>query len=380
MTGKFETKVLHSVKKQEKQIKSKVTPIYQTSAFSFEDLDELEGFYQGEGNYLYSRSGNPNPDELAMAVAALECAPAGVASSSGMSAILAGVLCVAKAGDHVLAADDLYGGTYHLLKEELNDLGISTTFVSFTNPDEMKAAIQENTKLLYSESITNPLLRVENLEEVVNFAKNHGLYSMVDNTFATPYHCTPYTLGVDLVVHSATKYIGGHGDVTSGVLVGKEDLITKAKSKVVNFGANVSAFEAWLTSRGLKTLALRMKAQSSNARGLADAFCLNDNVENVYYPFNEATEGFGAMVSIKLKENIDVNQFFKALSWIKIVPTLAGVETTVSHPLTTSHRALPHDACESLGITKQVVRISVGIEHLDDIVLEFNRAIEKASI
>lgn len=380
MTKKFETKVLHSVKKQKRQINSKITPIYQTSAFSFNDLDELEGYYQGEGNYLYSRVGNPNTDELAMAVAALEGAPAGVASSSGMSAILAGVLCVAKAGDHVLAADDLYGGSYHLLKEELNDLGISTTFVSFADPQEMKSSVQENTKLLYTESITNPLLRVENLEAVVNFAKDHGLYTLVDNTFATPYHCTPYTLGVDLVVHSATKYIGGHGDVTSGVLVGTENLIAKAKSKVVNFGANVSSFEAWLTSRGLKTLALRMKAQSSNAKGLADAFCLNDHVEKVYYPFEEAAEGFGAMVSIKLKENIDINQFFKALSWIKIVPTLAGVETTVSHPLTTSHRALPHDICESLGITKQVVRISVGIEHLDDIAEEFNRAIEKAKI
>ncbi|QBP41932.1 trans-sulfuration enzyme family protein [Paenisporosarcina antarctica] len=380
MTKKFETKVLHSVKKQKGQIKSKVSPIYQTSAFAFDDLDELEGFYQGEGNYLYSRVSNPNTDELASAVAALEGAPAGVASSSGMSAILAGILCVAKTGDHVLAADDLYGGSYHLLKEELNDLGISTTFVSFSNPQEMENAIQENTKLLYTESVTNPLLRVEDLDGIVKFAKNHNLYTLVDNTFATPYHCKPYTLGVDLVVHSATKYIGGHSDITAGVLVGKENLIAKAKSKVVNFGANVSPFEAWLTSRGLKTLALRMKAQSFNAKGLAEALSLNKHVEKVYYPFEQASEGFGAMVSIVLHKNIDVNQFFKALSWVKIVPTLAGVETTVSHPLTTSHRALPQEVCESLGITKQLVRISVGIEHLDDITDEFESAIEQAKL
>lgn len=372
--------LLHSVKKEKTPIKSKITPIYQTSAFTFDNLDDLEGFYQGEGNYLYSRTGNPNTDELGQTVAAIEGAPAGVATSSGLSAILAGVLAVVKSGDHIIAADDLYGGSFHLLKEELNQLGIETTFVSFSSLQKVEELIKPNTKLLYTESITNPLLRVENLEAVVDLAKKSNLYTLVDNTFATPFHCQPYKLGVDIVIHSATKYIGGHSDVTAGVVVGREDLIALARAKVVNLGANVSPFEAWLTCRGLKTLALRMKAQSFNARKLAESFLENPNVVKVYYPFNEIEAGYGAMVSIELSKNVDLHQFFKSLSWIKIVPTLAGVETTVSHPLTTSHRALPKEASQALGITMEVVRISVGIEHADDIIRTFEEAIQRSVI
>lgn len=378
MEKKFETMLLHSVKKEKKPIKSKITPIYQTSAFTFDNLDDLEGFYQGEGNYLYSRTGNPNPDELGQAVAAIEGAPAGVATSSGLSAILAGVLAVVKSGDHIIAADDVYGGSFHLLKEELSQLGIETTFVAFSNLSKVEDSIKPNTKLLYTESITNPLLRVENLEAVIDLAKKRNLHTLVDNTFATPFHCNPYLLGVDLVIHSATKYIGGHSDVTSGVVVGREDLVGLARAKVVNLGANVSPFEAWLTCRGLKTLALRMKSQSFNARKLAEAFLGNSNVAKVYYPFNELELGYGAMVSIELAKNVDIHQFFKSLSWIKIVPTLAGVETTVSHPLTTSHRALPPEASKALGITEEVVRISVGIEHVDDIIHTFEEAIHRS--
>ncbi|WML42947.1 PLP-dependent aspartate aminotransferase family protein [Neobacillus sp. PS3-40] len=378
MGKRFETEILHGVTKKNRIITSKVTPIYQTSAFSFKDLDELEGFYHGNGRYLYSRVSNPNTDELGDAVAVLEGAPAGVATSSGLSAILAGVLAVVKSGDHIIAADDLYGGSFHMLKEELNELGIETTFVPFSDLLKVESEIKENTKLLYTESITNPLLRVENLNEVVKLAQKHLLFTLVDNTFATPYHCQPYLLGIDLVVHSATKYIGGHSDVTVGVVVGRADLIDRARSKVVNLGTNVSPFEAWLTCRGLKTLALRMKAQSYNAKKLAENLNENPSVEKVYYPLDVADNGYGAMVTIELSKKVDINQFFRSLGWVKIAPTLAGVETTVSHPLTTSHRSLPKEACEALGITQEVVRISVGIEHEEDIILQFEQAIEKS--
>lgn len=378
MKKKFETLLLHTGKKTGGPIKSKVTPIYQTSAFTFESLEELEGYYQGNGSYLYSRTGNPNPDELGNAVAVIEGAPAGIATSSGLSAILSAVLAVAKAGDHIVAAEDLYGGSFHLLKEELNGLGIEASFVSFEDLERVEKAIQPNTKLLYTESITNPLLRVENLEEVVHLAQKHGLSLIVDNTFATPFHCNPFKLGADLVVHSATKYIGGHSDVTAGVVVGKEELVAKARTKVINLGANVSPFEAWLTSRGLKTLALRMKSQSSNAKRLALALKDQPYIEKAYYPFHKGEEGYGAIVTIELAKQVNVDQFFKSLSWIKIAPTLAGVETTVSHPLKTSHRALPKEKCEALGITNQVVRISVGIEHSDDIIEAFTHAIKQS--
>jgi cystathionine beta-lyase/cystathionine gamma-synthase len=378
MSKHFETEVLHSGKKDKRNINSKVTPIYQTSAFVFRDLEELEGYYQGNSNYLYSRVANPNTDELAEAVARLEGAEDGVAASSGLSAILAGVLAVVKSGDHIVAADDLYGGSFHMLKAELNDLGIETSFVSFSDLNEVEKSIQPNTKLFYTESITNPLLRVEDLSDVVELAQKHQLTTLVDNTFATPYHCRPIAMGIDLVVHSATKYFGGHSDVTAGVLVGRKDLLEKAKAKVVNLGANVSPFEAWLTVRGIKTLALRMEKQSYNAQQLAEAFSTNPFIQKVFYPFGISENGYGAMVSIELSRNVDVDEFFRSLGWIKIAPTLAGVETTVSHPLTTSHRALPKDACEALGITKELIRISVGIEHIEDIIKGFSQAVDKA--
>lgn len=374
----FDTEVLHSGKKNKRSITSKVTPIYQTSAFVFNDLDELEGYYHGNGQYLYSRVANPNTDELAEAVARIEGAEAGVSASSGLSAILAGVLSVVKSGDHIVATDDLYGGSYQMLNAELRDFGIETTFVSFSDLTLVEKSIQPNTKLLLTESITNPFLRVEDLSSVVDLAKKYSLTTLVDNTFATPYHCKPISLGIDLVVHSATKYIGGHSDVTSGVLVGRSDLLEKAKTKIVNLGANVSPFEAWLTTRGLKTLALRMEKQSSNAAKLAEAFKENPFVKKVYYPFGVSENGFGAMVTIELDQTVDTDQFFRSLGWVKIVPTLAGVETTVSHPLTTSHRALPPEAQAALGITKEVVRISVGIENIEDIINQFTEAIKQS--
>ena len=217
---KFETMLLHQNKKQNRTIRNHTLSIYQTTAFTFNDLDELEGFYQGNGNYLYSRVGNPNTDELGETVASLEGAPAGVASSSGLSAILAGVLAVVKSGDHIVAADDVYVAGSNSIKDELNDFGIDVTIVPFADLNQVEKAIQSNTKLLYTESITNPMLRVENIEGVVALAEKYELTTLVDNTFATPYHCQPYTKGVDLVVHSATKYFGGHSDVTAGVLVG----------------------------------------------------------------------------------------------------------------------------------------------------------------
>jgi cystathionine beta-lyase/cystathionine gamma-synthase len=378
MNKHFDTEVLHTSQKGKRNITSKVTPIYQTSAFVFKDLDELEGYYHGNGQYLYSRVANPNTDELADSVARLEGSEDGVAASSGLSAILAGVLAVVKSGDHIVAADDLYGGSFHMLKAELSDLGIETSFVSFSEMDMVEKTIQPNTKLLFTESITNPLLRVEDLKTVVEIAKKHNITTLVDNTFATPYHCKPHALGVDLVVHSATKYFGGHSDVTAGVLVGKKDLIERAKTKIVNLGANVSPFEAWLTTRGIKTLALRMEKQSRNAQHLAEAFSKNPHIKKTYYPFGVSENGYGAMVTIELDRKVDVSEFFRSLGWVKIVPTLAGVETTVSHPLTTSHRALPSEVCEALGITKELVRISVGIEHVEDIINQFNRAVELA--
>lgn len=378
MEKSFETAIVHNSLINTSNIHSKTTPIYQTSAFTFQSLEALEEFYQGNIPYLYSRTGNPNTDELGQAVARLEGAPDGVATSSGLSAILAGILAVASAGDHIVAADDIYGGTHHLLKHELNELGIETTFIPFKDASTIRKAIQSNTKLLYSETVTNPFLRIENVTELVRIGKEFQLCTMVDNTFATPYLLQPFMVGVDIVAHSATKYIGGHSDVTAGVVVGTEALMAKARQKVVNLGTNLSPFEAWLTSRGLKTLALRMERQASNAQLLAESLTNHSNVKKVYYPENLSTKGNGAIVTIELGEAVDIQQFFSSLGWVKLVPTLAGVETTVSYPFGTSHRSLTLEEQESIGINQWVIRISVGIEDSADIIKQFERAIKAA--
>ncbi|MBM6618645.1 trans-sulfuration enzyme family protein [Bacillus suaedaesalsae] len=375
----FYTKNVHYSKKSKDQIHSKVTPIYQTSAFTFRSLEELEGYYEGQGNYLYSRVGNPNTDELGQGVAALEGADAGVATSSGLSAVLVSILSVAHAGDHIIANDDLYGGTFQLIAKELQEVGVEASFVSFENKQEIVAAIRPNTKVIYSESVTNPLLRVENLKQVVEIAKEYNLVSIIDNTFATPFLCKPLEVGVDLVVHSATKYIGGHSDVTAGVVVGSSALMDRVTQKVVNLGANLSPFESWLACRGLKTLSIRMERQSHNAEELAKGLDGYRGVKKVYYPTGLSPLGNGAMVSIELDSSLcDVNTFFSSLGWIKIVPTLAGIETTVSYPIATSHRALSQESLDELGITRGLVRISVGIENDQDIVSAFRQAIDQS--
>lgn len=374
----FDTKAVQITQKFSGKEVPKTKPIYQTSAFLFKDLDDLESFYQGEKDFLYTRISNPNTDELGKAVAILEEAPVGVATSSGMSAILAGILAVVKSGDHIVACEDLYGGTYQLLANELKDYGIEATFVPFQNKEEVVAAIKGNTKLLYSESITNPLLRVEDLEQMLSIAKEYGLKTMIDNTFATSYLLQPYVLGFDLVVHSATKYIGGHSDVTAGVLVGDTDLINKAKAKATNWGLNLGPFDAWLACRGIKTIGVRMERHVKNAEALAHALRTHEAVKKVYYPKFVSEKGNGAIVSIELSDEASIKAFFKNLGWIKIIATLAGVETSVSYPFGTSHRALPASLRDKLNINENVVRISVGIEDSKDIIEGFKQALDQS--
>ncbi|MET1029701.1 trans-sulfuration enzyme family protein [Domibacillus tundrae] len=373
----FNTKAVHG-EKLPKHIQSKVTPIYQTSVFSFDSLEEMEGYYNGEAPYLYTRVGNPNADELANTTARLEGAPAGVAASSGLGAIMAAVLAVAKSGDHLVAAHDVYGGTFYMLKEELARMGIDTSFVNFEDEKAIEAAIRPETVILYTESITNPFLRVENLSRMSALAQEKELVLIVDNTFATPYLVKPFELGADMVVHSATKYIGGHSDVSAGVVVGKEEYIAAARSRVVNIGLNLSPFESWLACRGAKTLGLRMERQSANAQKVSDWLSTQPNVKGVFYPKGVSEKGNGAIVTIELADHTDEAVFFRSLGWIQIVPSLAGVETTVSWPFGTSHRSLNAEEKAAVGVSEKTVRISIGIEEAEDIISELEKALNEA--
>jgi cystathionine gamma-synthase len=297
-----------------------------------------------------------------------------------MGAIMAGVLAVVKPGDHILASHEIYGGTYALLDKELSRLGIELECVNLNELTSLASHIRPNTRLFYMETITNPLLTVADMPAWIAQAKQAGLIVMIDNTFATPYLVQPLTLGADLVVHSATKYIGGHSDATSGVLVGSAELIKRAREIVVHYGASLSPFEAWITSRGLKTLALRMERQCDNARQVAAFLREHPAVARVYYP-READVYFfarkkqGAMLSFCLADESKIYDFYRNLDWIKFAPSLAGVETSVSHPVTTSHRAFSEEQRIATGITMGLVRLSVGIEAVEDIVEELDRAL-----
>ncbi|MGO0061551.1 trans-sulfuration enzyme family protein [Brevibacillus fluminis] len=380
MAERFETKTVHFHHPHLEHEKAKATPIYQTSVFSFPGLEEVEDFYAGGRNYLYTRNGNPNQVELAEAVAALEQAERGVAAASGMGAIMAGVLAVVKPGERILASHEIYGGTYALLHNELARLGIELALIDLTKSTSLDDAITPNTRLFYMESITNPLLTVADMPHWIKEAKRFGLITMIDNTFATPYLVQPARLGADLIVHSATKYIGGHSDVTAGVLTGKAEYVERAREIISTYGASLSPFEAWLGARGIKTLALRMERQCENAAAVAHFLESHPSVSRVYYPREEDVQFFhrhkrGAMVSFCLSEEEKVYDFYRRLRWITLSPSLAGVETTVSHPVTTSHRALTEEQRLSTGITQGLVRLSVGIEASEDIIDELNQAL-----
>lgn len=377
MMDSFNTKAVHG-EKVPGTMKSKITPIYQTSVFTFDSLEDMEAHYNGDGSYLYTRCGNPNSDELAAVTARLEGAPAGVAASSGLGAIMAAILAVAKNGDHIVAAHDVYGGTFYMLKEELARMGIQASFVDFEDQAAIQAAIRPETVILYTESIANPFLRVEDLSAMSTLAKKNNLVFMVDNTFATPYLVKPFELGADLVVHSATKYIGGHSDVSAGVVVGKEEYIAEAQKRVINIGLNLSPFESWLACRGAKTLGLRMERQSSNAKKIADWLSTQEKVKEVFYPKAVSEKGNGAIVTIHLADQADESAFFRSLGWIQIVPSLAGVETSVSWPFGTSHRSLTSEEKAAVGVSEKTVRISIGIEEAEDIIAQLEGALNKA--
>ncbi|GAB6934020.1 trans-sulfuration enzyme family protein [Calditerricola satsumensis] len=388
MTWRFDTRVVHFRQKGLERETPKAPPIYQTSAFAFSDLDELEAYFAGERQYLYTRFRNPNADDFARGVAALEGGEDGVAAASGMAAILAATLAVVKPGERILCPEEVYGGTYHLFTHELARLGIGVDFAPANDVDAFARAFTPETRLVFLETISNPLLRVPPLKELAALARERGAVVVVDNTFATPYLARPLEWGAHLVVHSATKFLAGHSDVTAGVVVGERHLVKRAREIIAAYGCHLNPFEAWLAARGLKTLSVRMARHCENAMRMARWLAARPAVARVYYPGLSEDDGErvrtllggrgGALVTFRLREGTDVGAFFRGLSWIKLVPTLAGVETTVAHPASTSHRALPPARRRAVGVTDEVVRLSVGLEDPADICDDLARGLAAA--
>ena len=374
-------------------IHPKITPIYQTSVFKFEDLNELELYFGEPGSrYLYSRNGNPNSDELAEAVNKLEGGGGAVATGSGMAAIFAAVLTYCTAGDHVLCAADIYGGSAALLNQELERLGISVTYVPFDNlTTNLAKYAQPRTRLLLCETISNPLLRVVDLRAAAEAAHALDLKLVVDNTFASPVLTNPLTFGADLVMHSVTKYLAGHSDVTAGAVVARtEEDAARLKQIGTLFGLTLSPMESWLAVRGLKTLRLRMNAHCYNAQAVAELLAEHPAVAEVFYPgllthaqhelaSEQGAGRFGGMVSFRLAhDSVEaVNKFIRASQRFPFAPSLAGVDSSLSYPVGTSHRALTEEQRQELGITAGLVRLSVGIEPVAELLTDLQQALDQ---
>ncbi|POB09075.1 PLP-dependent aspartate aminotransferase family protein [Sulfobacillus sp. hq2] len=363
-------------------------PIFQTAAYAFRDINEVDEVLSGQRpGYSYTRGGNPNTEALGQFVANLEGAEAGLVTSSGTAALLAGIMTLLPHPGCILVAREIYGGTVGLVRDILGPMGYRLQWVDTHNPETVRDALGQGAGLLIMESISNPLGRVCDLEHLITIAHEHHVPVMIDNTFATPFHATPLQWAADLVVHSLTKFIGGHSDLILGVVVGVHDTIQRASHIVDAAGFTPDPFASWLCLRGARTLALRMRQASTNALELAQALEQAQGVRRVYYsglpshPDHEVAtrllqRGFGSIVSISVDGGYEgVQTMIRHLDRVRLVPSLGDVATTISHPVVASHRELTSEEKEIVGIDESIVRISVGIESSSDIIDDFVQAL-----
>ena len=371
--------------------KSLVPPLEWSVVFEFDDLDHVDSVYAGQSaGYVYARDGHPNGTRLANQIARLESAEAALVTASGMGAEAALFLGLLKQGDHVALAKGLYGRTQVLIAKELSRFGVSFTLFDSTEPDSLSESFMDRTKIVFVETITNPLVRVPNLSKIVEICQSRGIYLGVDNTFA-PLICQPIALGADFITHSATKMIAGHSDATMGALVGKKSEIDKIRPISSSFGLSANPFESALTLRGMATLPLRMKAACQNALELSQFLVFHPKVIKIHYPglqshpdhllANDQFHGeFGTIATIDLGSRDAANQFIRNLKGrIPFAPSLGDVATTLSHPVTTSHRGLSETERLELGIKPGLVRLSFGIEDQTDLMKDFEFALSRLS-
>lgn len=355
-------------------------PVFQSSTFEF-------GGPGASSEVRYIRLSNtPNHAALAAKLAVVEASEAALVAASGMAAVSAAMLAVLKAGDHILVQDPLYGGTHAFVHHDLPDLGIEHDVVRGDLPETWKAKLRPTTRMVWVETIANPLLQVPELDAVVTFAREHGLVAAIDNTFASPVNYRPCAAGFDLAIESATKYLNGHTDIVAGVIAGRADLVERAALKLKHLGGSLDPHACFLLQRGLKTLALRIARHNANALTLAEFLERRDGVGRVHYPGLPSSpeharakrylQGFGGMVSFELEGGAEAaDAMFARLVLPAVAPSLGGVETLVTRPSTTSHAGLSPTERAGAGITDGLVRVSVGIEDAEDLVEDFDRAI-----
>ncbi len=367
----------HEGEIQDKTFKGAISPLYMSTSYAFEDVDVKR----------YPRYFNtPNQEALCKKVAALENAEAALIFGSGMAAISTSLLAFLRSGDHVVLQNQIYGGTHNLVVEQFEKYGIAYSFTRGMEITDFEAEIRENTKIIYIETPSNPLLKLTDIAGVAALAQSRGLLTMIDNTFASPVNQNPIDFGIDIVIHSATKYMGGHSDICAGAVAGTTVHIEQIFQLAKNLGGSLSDYTVWLLERSIKTMGIRVKAQNENAQQLAEYLEGHQAIARVYYPglkghpqhqlARQQMRGFGGMLSFELKEAAKASDFQKALKLIKSSMSLAGVESTVLSPAQTSHGLLSPEERQELGISDGLIRFSVGIEDVEDLKTDLEQALE----
>lgn len=366
------TKSVHTGVYKDKSYNSVTTPIYPSSTYYFDALGKNKG-------YDYSRSGNPTRTALEENLASLEGGIGCSATATGMAAITA-VMFLLKAGDHVITGDDIYGGTYRLFNRVMTQMGITFSFINMRDLKKIKSLITAKTKMIWIETPSNPLLNIVDLKAVIGLAKSKKILTVVDNTFLSPYFQKPFDFGADLVVHSTTKYLNGHSDVVGGAIMYKDKTLEEKVRFYVNaLGVSESPFDAWLVLRGVKTLAQRMETHQANALAIAKFLQGHKNVKKVYYPglashpqrelINQQMKGFGGMLAFELNtKKVSLDKLFKRLKYFSLAESLGGVESLIESPWFMSHASMGPAGLQASGITKETVRVSVGIEEVNDLI------------
>ncbi|MFZ5824479.1 MAG: methionine gamma-lyase [Bacillota bacterium] len=385
------TRCVHAGQQPDPQTGSLTTPIYQTSTFVFSSAEQGAARFAGEEpGYIYTRLGNPTQTALEEKLADLEGAEAGLAFGSGMAAISAVVMALVKAGDHVLYGDAIYGCTYDFLVDVMSRFGVEASPVDVSSVEAVAEAIRPNTKLLIFETPANPTMKLADIRALSKLAHSHGIPVVVDNTFMSPYLQRPLELGADVVVHSATKYIGGHGDVIAGAAMGKKEFIDEVRlTTLKNVGGVISPFDAWLLLRGLKTLHIRMERHSQNAMAVARFLEQHPMVEQVYYPGLESfaqhdlakaqMDGFGGIMAFEVKGGVEAGRLMmNAVKLCHVAVSLGDADTLIQHPASMTHAVVPPEVRLASGISDGLVRISVGLEDPADVIGDLEQALEVA--
>lgn len=388
--SKPETQCIHAGKVQDAQFGSLATPLFQTSTFIFENAEQGAARFAGEAEgYIYTRLGNPTTRELELKVAALEGMADAAATATGMGAVAAATMAFLSHGDHLIASKAIYGCSFALFNHQFARYGIEVSFVDMTDHQAVKAALRPNTKMLFAETPINPNLVVLDLAFIGDFCRKHQLISVIDNTFLTPLLQRPADFGIDIIIHSATKYLNGHGDVVAGIIVSDVERITTIKlTTLKDMGATISPHDAWLIIRGLKTLSVRMERHCANAQKVAEYLATHPAVAQVFYPGLPSHPGHrfigtqmkaaGGVLAFELNGSLDDGRFFiNQCQLLSLAVSLGDAESLIQHPASMTHSPYTAEERRAAGISDGLIRISVGLEHVDDIIADLEQALVK---